>query len=115
MPVKAVRTPCEGAQVKGGKVSDTKSGGATMRTGLDFGHSDGRVHDLAQEGAGECAHGSLGGAIHATTRVRFPSRDRPEVDDVTCIAGLEVFRDGRRILTLYREGTVREGGRTDLS
>lgn len=77
-----------------GKGSDTKSGGATIRTGLDLRHSDGRVHHLAQEGAGECAHGSFGSAVHATTRVRFSSCDRPEVNDVAYVAGLEVFRDG---------------------
>jgi len=63
-----------------------------MRTGLNLGHSDGRVHHLAQETAGECAHGGLGSAVHATARVRFPSGDRPEVDDVAHVAGLEVCR-----------------------
>src|SRR5260221_9192592 len=65
-----------------------------MRTGLDLGHSDGRVHHLAQETAGECAHGGLSSAVYATARVRFPSRDRPDVDDVAHVAGLEVCRGG---------------------
>ena len=64
-----------------------------MRTGLNLGHSNGRIHNLAQEGAGERAHGSLGSAVHAAARVRFPSRDRPDVDDMARVAGLEVFRE----------------------
>ena len=87
------RRPHVKERIVKGKGSDTKSGRAAMHTGLDLGHSDGRVHHLAQERAGECAHGSLGSAVHATARVRFPSRDRSDVDDVACVAGLEVFRD----------------------
>ncbi len=64
-----------------------------MRTGLNLGHSNGRIHDLAQEAAGERAHGSLGSAVHAAARVRFPSRDRSDVDDMARVAGLEVFRE----------------------
>ena len=65
-----------------------------MRTGLNLGHSNGRIHNLAQEAAGERAHGSLGSAVHATARVRFPSRDRSDVDDMARVAGLEVYREG---------------------
>ena len=64
-----------------------------VRTGLNLGHADGRIHHLAQEGACERANRSLGCAVHATARVRFPSRDRPDVDDVARVADLEVFRE----------------------
>jgi hypothetical protein len=62
-----------------------------VRTRLNLGHADGRIHYLAQEGAGERANGSLGGAVHAAARVRVSSRNRPNVDDVARVAGLEVF------------------------
>ena len=61
-----------------------------LRTRLDLGHSDGRIYKLAQEGAREGAHSSLGRAVHASARVRFSSCDRANVDDVTRVAGFEV-------------------------
>ena len=97
------------------KVSDSKCGEATMHTRLDLGHSDGRVHHLAQEGAGECVHGSLGSAVHAAARVRFPSRDRPDVDDVACVAGLEIFRDGSLSAHAAEDHERKRGGGVGIS
>jgi hypothetical protein len=64
-----------------------------MRTRLNLCHSDGCIHYLAQEGARECAHGSLGRAVHAAIRVRFPARNRPNVDNMARVASFEVCRD----------------------
>jgi hypothetical protein len=78
------KSTCELEGQKGGEQNN-------VRTRLNLGHADGRIHYLAQEGAGERAHGSLGCAVHAAARVRFPSCSRPDVDDVARVAGLEVF------------------------
>ena len=64
-----------------------------MRTRLDLCHSDGCIHYLVQEGARECSHGGFGRAVHAAARVRIPSRNRPNVDDMACIASFEVCRN----------------------
>jgi len=74
-----------------------------MRTGLDLCHSDGCVHYLAQEGGSECVHGSLGRAVHATARVRIPSCNRPNVDDMARVAGFEVCRDLSAVLQMDRK------------
>jgi|SRR6266850_912181 len=90
MPVEAVQNQKKCAYEGKGQKSGEQS---NVRTGLNLGHADGRIHNLAQEGTGERAHGSFGRAVHATARIRFPSRDRPDVDDVARVAGLEVFRE----------------------
>jgi hypothetical protein len=69
-----------------------------MRTRLNLCHPDGCIHYLTQEGAGECAHGGFGRAVHATAHVRFPSRNRPDVDDMACVASFEVCRDLSAVL-----------------
>ncbi len=80
-----------------------------MRTGLNFCYSDGCIHYLAHEGTGECAHSSLGRAVHATARVRFPSRNRPNVDDMARVAGFEVCRDLSAVLQRDRRGVSGRG------
>jgi hypothetical protein len=74
---------------KGQKIGEQSN----VRTGLNLGHADGRIHNLTQEGTGERAHRSFGRAVHATAHIRFPSCDRPDIDDVARVAGLEVFRE----------------------
>jgi hypothetical protein len=64
-----------------------------MRTRLNLCHSNGCIHYLTHEGAGECAHGGFGRAVHATAHVRFPSCNRPNVDDMACVANFEVCRN----------------------
>jgi hypothetical protein len=73
-----------------GKNKTRGRGGAETRTGLDLGYSDRRIDNLAQEGAGKCAHSCFSCTVHAAARVRFPTRNRAQIDDMARVAGFEV-------------------------
>ena len=60
-------------------------------TGLNLRHADGRVDDLAKEGAGERADSMLSGTVDGSALVWFTARDRADVNDVPGLACLEIL------------------------